>query len=67
MEQNDLEFIETILKQRKRDLKTQKYFADNDTQDYKIVLIQNMDICEHRRIVEGIKNEINSIDKIIKI
>eukprot|EP01080_Neovahlkampfia_damariscottae_P012940 gene12940-7520_t len=50
MEQNELEFIASILKQRKGDLKTQKYYADCNTQDYEKGLISNLNIYEHRKM-----------------
>eukprot|EP01080_Neovahlkampfia_damariscottae_P001666 gene1666-436_t len=66
MEQRELEFIAPILKQRKRDLKLQKYYADCDIEEYERGLITNLDVDKRRKVVEEIKDEINYIDKIIK-
>eukprot|EP01080_Neovahlkampfia_damariscottae_P006710 gene6710-10875_t len=59
----ELEFIASILKQRKRDLKLQKYYSGCDI-EYERGLIRNLDI-DKRRNIEEIKNETNNIDKII--
>ena len=66
MEPNELKFITTVLKQRKRDLKLQIYYEECDIVEYEKGLMSNYDIDEHREIVKKMKIEINNIDKIIK-
>eukprot|EP01080_Neovahlkampfia_damariscottae_P013178 gene13178-9414_t len=47
----ELEFIASTLKQRKRDLKLQKYYADCDIEEYERGLITNLDVDKHDKIL----------------